>query len=39
MIGNKSGLGLECFGRLVMGDAGAKMENISSGGESIAWCD
>jgi hypothetical protein len=38
MIGNKPGLGHDCFGRLVMGNTKDRMENIASGGEPIAWC-
>jgi hypothetical protein len=36
MIGNKPGLGLGCFGRLVVGNATGKMENFVVGGELIA---
>jgi hypothetical protein len=36
MIGNKPGLVLGCFGRLVVGNAKGKMENFAGGGELIA---
>jgi hypothetical protein len=36
MIGNKPGLGLDCFGRLAVGSVKGKMENITGGGEPIA---
>jgi hypothetical protein len=38
MIGSKLELELGCFGRLAVERAKGKMENIVSGGESIAWC-
>jgi hypothetical protein len=38
MIGNKPRLGLGCFGRLVVGNVKGMMENITGGGEPIAWC-
>jgi hypothetical protein len=37
MIGNRLGFGLDCFGRLMVGNAMGKMDNIFGGGESIAW--
>jgi hypothetical protein len=36
MIDNKPGLGLSCFGRLMVGSVKDKMEYITSGGEPIA---
>jgi hypothetical protein len=36
MIGNKPGLGLGYFGRLVVGDAKGKMVSIVGGGVPIA---
>jgi hypothetical protein len=36
MIGNKSELGLGCFGRLAVGNTKGKMENIAGDGEPIA---
>jgi hypothetical protein len=36
MIDSKSGIGLGCFGRLIVGSAKGKMENIAGGGELIA---
>jgi hypothetical protein len=36
MIGNKPGLGLGYFGRLVVGDAKGKMASIVGGGVPIA---
>jgi hypothetical protein len=38
MIDNKSGLGLDCFGRLALVNVNGKMENIAGGREPIAWC-
>jgi hypothetical protein len=38
MIGNKPRLELGCFGRLVVGNVKRMMENITGGGEPIAWC-
>jgi hypothetical protein len=36
IIGNRLGLGLGCFGKLVLGNVKGKMENIAGGGEPIA---
>jgi hypothetical protein len=36
MIGNKPGLGLGCFGRLVVRSVKGRMESIAGDGESIA---
>jgi hypothetical protein len=36
MIDNRPELGLDCFGRLVMGNAKGKTKNIAGGGEPIA---
>jgi hypothetical protein len=36
MIDSKPGIGLGCFGRLIVGSAKGKMENIAGGGELIA---
>jgi hypothetical protein len=38
MISNCSGLGPDCFDRLVVENAKGKMESIASNGESIVWC-
>jgi hypothetical protein len=39
MIGNRLGLGLDCVGRLILGNVNGKMQNIAGCGELIAWCD
>jgi hypothetical protein len=36
ITGNRLGLGLGCFGKLVVGNVKGKMENIAGGGEPIA---
>jgi hypothetical protein len=38
MISNCSGLGPDCFDRLVVENAKGKMESIASDRESIVWC-
>jgi hypothetical protein len=38
MIGNRPEVGLGNFGRLAMGNAKGKMDNIAGGGEPISWC-
>jgi hypothetical protein len=37
MIVNRSGLELDCFDRLVVGNVKDKMKSIARDGESIAW--
>jgi hypothetical protein len=38
MIGNRPGLGLDCFDRLVVENTNGKMKSIAGDGESIVWC-
>jgi hypothetical protein len=37
MIGNRLEVGFGSFGRLAMGNAKGKMDNIASGGVPISW--